>query len=39
MSDAAAHATITYAQSTVTVNGKRGKGNFKPKPDAPTLAG
>jgi Zn-dependent M28 family amino/carboxypeptidase len=32
MSDAAAHATITLAQSTVTVNGKRGKGNFKPKP-------
>ena len=32
MSDAAAHAVITLAQSTVTVNGKRGKGNFKPKP-------
>jgi len=32
MSDAAAHATITLAQNTVTVNGKRGKGNFKPKP-------
>ncbi len=31
MSDAAAHATITLAQSTVTVNGVRGKGNFKPK--------
>jgi Zn-dependent M28 family amino/carboxypeptidase len=33
MSDAAAHATITLAQSTAAVNGKRGKGNFKPKPD------
>jgi Zn-dependent M28 family amino/carboxypeptidase len=32
MSDAAAHAVITYAQNTVTVNGARGKGNFKPKP-------
>ncbi|MDP1848154.1 MAG: M28 family peptidase [Solirubrobacteraceae bacterium] len=32
MSDAAAHATITLAQSTAAVNGKRGKGNFKPKP-------
>ena len=32
MSDAAAHAVITYAQNTVTVNGERGKGNFKPKP-------
>ena len=31
MSDAAAAATITLAQSTVTVNGVRGKGNFKPK--------
>jgi Zn-dependent M28 family amino/carboxypeptidase len=31
MSDAAADATITLAQSTVTVNGVRGKGNFKPK--------
>jgi Zn-dependent M28 family amino/carboxypeptidase len=31
MSDAMAHATITLAQSTVTVNGVRGKGNFKPK--------
>ena len=31
MSDAAAHATITLAQNTVTVNGVRGKGNFKPK--------
>jgi len=32
MSDAAAHAVITLAQSTAAVNGKRGKGNFKPKP-------
>lgn len=32
MSDAAAHAVITYAQNTVTVNGVRGKGNFKPRP-------
>ena len=31
MSDATAHATITLAQNTVTVNGTRGKGNFKPK--------
>ena len=31
MSDATAAATITLAQSTVTVNGVRGKGNFKPK--------
>jgi Zn-dependent M28 family amino/carboxypeptidase len=31
MSDAAAHAVITYAQNTVTINGVRGKGNFKPK--------
>jgi len=31
MSDAAAHTTITLAQNTVTVNGVRGKGNFKPK--------
>jgi Zn-dependent M28 family amino/carboxypeptidase len=33
MSDAVAHAVITYAMNTVTINGKRGKGNFKPKPD------
>ena len=33
MADAAAHVTITLAQSTVTVNGVRGKGNFKPKPE------
>jgi Zn-dependent M28 family amino/carboxypeptidase len=31
MSDGAAAATITLAQNTVTVNGVRGKGNFKPK--------
>ena len=30
---AAAHAVITLAQNTVTINGKRGKGNFKPKPE------
>ena len=29
MSDAIAHATITFAQSTELVNGVRGKGNFK----------
>jgi Zn-dependent M28 family amino/carboxypeptidase len=28
MSDAAAHATITLAQSTEVLNGERGKGNF-----------
>jgi Zn-dependent M28 family amino/carboxypeptidase len=28
MSDAAAHAVITFAQSTNLVNGKKGKGNF-----------
>jgi len=28
LSDAAAHATITLAQSTQTLNGQRGKGNF-----------
>ena len=40
--DAAAHATITLAQNTVTVNGVRGKGNFKPKRHGsagPALAG
>jgi len=42
MADAIAHATITYAQNTVTVNGLEGKGNFKPKPrpaGAPTGSG
>jgi Zn-dependent M28 family amino/carboxypeptidase len=39
MSDAAAHATITLAQNTLTVNGKRGKGNFKPKRDPATSGG
>ena len=29
MSDAIAHATITFAQSTALVNGVKGKGNFK----------
>jgi Zn-dependent M28 family amino/carboxypeptidase len=33
MSDAAAAATITLAQSTTSINGVRGKGNFKPGPD------
>ena len=28
MSDAAAHATITLAQSTAMLNGERAKGNF-----------
>ncbi|MBW3604408.1 MAG: M28 family peptidase [Actinobacteria bacterium] len=31
MSDAAAHATISLAQNTEAINGKRGKGNFKVK--------
>ncbi len=38
MSDAAAHATISLAQSTQAINGQRGKGNFnlkKPVPAAP----
>lgn len=38
MSDAAAHATISLAQSTQTINGVRGKGNFNIPPghaDAP----
>ena len=30
MSDAIAHAVITYGQNTEAVNGLRGKGNFKP---------
>ncbi len=34
MSDAAAHATITFAQNTEAVNAVRGKGNFKPKTGA-----
>ena len=32
MSDAAAHATISLAQSTQAINGERGKGNFNVKP-------
>jgi hypothetical protein len=32
MSDAIAHATITFAQSTELINGVRGKGNFKHPP-------
>jgi Zn-dependent M28 family amino/carboxypeptidase len=35
MSDAAAHATISLAQSTQAVNGKRGKGNFNVKDTGP----
>jgi Zn-dependent M28 family amino/carboxypeptidase len=31
MSDAAAHATISLAQSTEAINGRRGKGNFRVK--------
>ena len=38
MSDAAAHATITLAQSTEAINGERGKGNFNVKPTAPPLS-
>ena len=41
MSDAAAHATISLAQSTEAINGKRGKGNFNVKelaPPAPLLS-
>ena len=37
MSDAAAHATISLAQSTQTVNGVRGKGNFKPRETGPPM--
>jgi hypothetical protein len=40
MSDAAAHATISLAQSTQAVNGERGKGNFNvrnPGPPAPDV--
>ena len=32
MGDAAAHATISLAQSTQIVNGERGKGNFNTPP-------
>ncbi len=32
MSDAIANAVITYAQNTESINGVRGKGNFKPSP-------
>ena len=40
MSDAAAHATISLAQSTQAINGQRGKGNFNVKPaDTPTPIG
>ena len=35
MSDAIAHATITFAQNTEAVNGVSGKGNFKPGPAGP----
>jgi Zn-dependent M28 family amino/carboxypeptidase len=33
-SDAVAAATLQYAMSTETVNGVKGKGNFKPKPSS-----
>ncbi|HYH28411.1 MAG TPA: M28 family peptidase, partial [Actinomycetota bacterium] len=33
MSDAIAHAVITYAQNTSSVNGVEGKGNFKKQTD------
>jgi Zn-dependent M28 family amino/carboxypeptidase len=42
MSDAIAHATITFAQNTELINGVRGKGNFKSPvlgPDDGALAG
>jgi hypothetical protein len=35
MADAAAHATISLAQSTQIVNGVRGKGNFNPRHEHP----
>lgn len=35
MSDAAAHATISLAQSTQAINGQRGKGNFNTKTTVP----
>ena len=35
MSDAAAHTTISLAQSTQAVNGERGKGNFNTQPGGP----
>jgi hypothetical protein len=35
MSDAAAHATISLAQSTEAINGVRGKGNFNVKQTEP----
>ena len=38
MSDAAAAATITLAQSTTTINGVRGKGNFRPPTTAAEVA-
>ena len=38
MSDAAAHATISLAQSTQAINGVRGKGNFNVKPTVPPPA-
>jgi hypothetical protein len=37
MSDAAAHATISLAQSTEAINGERGKGNFNVKQTEPPL--
>ena len=37
MADAAAHATLTLAMNTESVNGRRGKGNFKPDGHAEPL--
>ena len=39
MSDAAAAAVITFAQSTTTVNGVKGKGNFRPRNAAELAVG
>ena len=35
MADGAAHATLTLAMNTESVNGRRGKGNFRPTAPAP----
>jgi Zn-dependent M28 family amino/carboxypeptidase len=35
MADGAAHATLTLAMNTEAVNGRRGKGNFRPDSPAP----
>lgn len=36
-SDAVAAATLQYAMNTMAINGKRGKGNFKPKGPRPEM--